>query len=83
MKQDKHYIHPLRRWRFNNGVFLQELASSAGISIGHLSQIERRVTACSSSTAFDLSQATIRWKGEPRGGVPAAAILSAGRKGGD
>lgn len=41
-KFDKPFIHPLRKWRFNNGeIRIAELAEEIGVTPGFLSAVER------------------------------------------
>lgn len=51
-------MHPLRAWRTENHVTLARLANVVGVSIAHLSEIERGNNSPSLELADRLSRAT-------------------------
>lgn len=52
------WIHPLRRWRKENGVTLASLASEVGVTPSHLSEVERGRNGASVDLLKRLAKAT-------------------------
>lgn len=51
-------LHPIRRWRKDNGVTLATLASEVDVTPSHLSEVERGLSKVSLRLASRLSRAT-------------------------
>ena len=60
-------IHPPKRWRFENGVTLARLAKAAGLSITHLSDVERGRRRLSGSAALKIAKAFGKLVPKPAG----------------